>query len=79
MATIKPVFNKTPVNVTFYRGETATLPCSVSNLGSSSVSIALKPFLVILKSSNLSLKFDRSYLPFLFCVIKSKLVKITTC
>ncbi|XP_052101880.1 zwei Ig domain protein zig-8-like [Mytilus californianus] len=37
MATLKPVFNKTPVNVTFYRGETATLPCSVSNLGSSSV------------------------------------------
>jgi hypothetical protein len=37
MATVRPVFNKTPVNVTFYRGETAILPCSVSNLGSSKV------------------------------------------
>ena len=27
---LKPVFNDTPVNVTFYRGETATLRCSVS-------------------------------------------------
>ena len=37
MATVRPVFNKTPANVTFYRGETAILPCSVSNLGSSKV------------------------------------------
>jgi hypothetical protein len=26
MATVRPVFNKTPANVTFYRGETAILP-----------------------------------------------------
>lgn len=37
MATLKPRFNETPTNVTFYRGETASLPCSVSNLGSSKV------------------------------------------
>lgn len=33
-----PVFNDTPLNLTYYIGETATLKCSVSHLGSSKVS-----------------------------------------
>ncbi|XP_021375623.1 leucine-rich repeat-containing protein 24-like isoform X4 [Mizuhopecten yessoensis] len=37
MTTLPPVFNPTPLNVTAYVGETATLPCSISNLGSREV------------------------------------------
>ena len=33
-----PVFSDTPLNLTYYIGETATLKCSVSHLGSSKVS-----------------------------------------
>ena len=38
MATYDPIFNDTPVNLTYYTGETATLKCSVSHLGPSKVS-----------------------------------------
>ncbi|XP_071169629.1 tyrosine-protein phosphatase non-receptor type substrate 1-like isoform X1 [Mytilus edulis] len=37
MTTYNPVFNHTPVNLTYYTGETATLRCSVSHLGPSKV------------------------------------------
>ena len=40
MTTYNPVFNHTPVNLTYYTGETATLRCSVSHLGSSKVGVA---------------------------------------
>ncbi|XP_033749906.1 zwei Ig domain protein zig-8-like isoform X2 [Pecten maximus] len=37
MTTLPPVFNPTALNVTAYVGETATLPCSISHLGSREV------------------------------------------
>lgn len=37
ITTYNPVFNDTPVNLTYYTGETATLKCSVSHLGPSKV------------------------------------------
>ena len=37
-----PVFLPRPSNVTFHRGDTATLPCAIDNVGTKTVSVAFK-------------------------------------
>ena len=42
-----PLFNDTPTNLTYYRGDRAILQCSVKNLGTKQVHVAFSFFKLV--------------------------------